>query len=166
MNASQHNAPRSIPSRALRLGAAAAVALLVSASGGYAQSFTEYPVPTAAANPTAITFGPDGNLWFTERDANKIAKINTAGVVTEFPTLPNNSQGQGSQPLIIVAAPDGALYFTMTNASRIGKITASRPLNNNFRWRAKEVWLWRSRVQKVSPSKANWPMKYTFFSHS
>ena len=125
MNESQHTVRRSTPDRALRLGAAAAVSLLISASGGYAQSFTEYPVPTAAANPTGIAFGPDGNLWFTERDANKIAKINTAGVVTEFPTLPNNSQGQGSQPLIIVVAPDGALYFTMTNASRIGKITTS-----------------------------------------
>jgi len=48
--------------------------------------------------------------------------ITPGGSFTEFP-LPNNSQGQSSEPLVILRAPDGALWFTMTNASRIGRIT-------------------------------------------
>ena len=31
-----------------------------------------------------IAAGPDGNLWFTEFDNNKIGRITTAGVITEF----------------------------------------------------------------------------------
>src|SRR5204862_277371 len=29
-------------------------------------AITETPVPTAMSQPTGITLGPDGNLWFTE----------------------------------------------------------------------------------------------------
>ncbi len=36
---------------------------------------TEYAIPTADAQPGGITTGPDGNLWFTENDADKIGKI-------------------------------------------------------------------------------------------
>ena len=34
--------------------------------------------------PAGITAGPDGNLWFTEFDGNRIGRITPAGVVTEF----------------------------------------------------------------------------------
>jgi len=40
-----------------------------------AGSITEFPVPTADSGPWAITAGPDGNLWFTEYDGNKIGRI-------------------------------------------------------------------------------------------
>ena len=35
---------------------------------------TEFPTPTASSRPQGITTGPDGNLWFTEGNANKIVK--------------------------------------------------------------------------------------------
>ncbi|MDA8430952.1 MAG: Ig-like domain-containing protein, partial [Geobacteraceae bacterium] len=41
---------------------------------------TEYTVPTAASNPSSITSGPDGNLWFTEK--NKIGVVNSGGPTT------------------------------------------------------------------------------------
>jgi streptogramin lyase len=104
------------------------VAAVLSALGGaapaVAQSFNEFPVPSAASNPVGIALGLDGNLWFTEFAGNKIGVITPAGTVTEFP-LPTNSQGQSSQPLAILRAPDGTLWFTMSNASRIGRITTA-----------------------------------------
>lgn len=79
------------------------------------------PAGTAAAtpNPTAITAGPDGALWFTGIPG-EIGRITTAGVVTEFP-LPEVPPPAGSKPgtastpaaaTSIVAGPDGALWFT------------------------------------------------------
>ena len=47
--------------------------------------------------------GQDGALWFTENSGNKIERITTAGVITEFP-VPTSSSG----PRGIVAEPDGA----------------------------------------------------------
>jgi virginiamycin B lyase len=45
---------------------------------------TEYTVPTAASVPQGIAAGPDGALWFTERFANKVGRITTTGVITEY----------------------------------------------------------------------------------
>jgi len=86
-----------------------------------AQTFTEYPVPSASSQPYAITVGPDGALWFTETNGAKIGRITTSGVVTEFP-LP-----AGSQPLDIIAGPDGALWFGDSGSPglMIGRITTS-----------------------------------------
>ena len=41
------------------------------------------------------TAGPDGNLWFVENSANKIGRITTAGVVTEFAVPTANSRPLG-----------------------------------------------------------------------
>src|SRR5439155_548416 len=43
---------------------------------------TEYQVDTATSGPSAITAGPDGNLWFTEARANKVAKVTSSGGFT------------------------------------------------------------------------------------
>ena len=98
-----------------------------------AQTFNEFPVPTANSQPAGITAGPDGALWFTESLANKIGRITTAGVVTnEFPIpTPNGTNGF---PQIITAVPDGALWFTecvaafgsnQCTSSTIGRITTA-----------------------------------------
>src|SRR5438876_287612 len=71
---------------------------------------------TAAASPTAIVRGADGNFWFTEFSADRIGRITPAGVVNEFTVAP------GSGPLDIVSAPDGNLYFTERFTDRIGRI--------------------------------------------
>jgi virginiamycin B lyase len=77
---------------------------------------TEFPIPTAASGPTAITRGADGNLWFTEFNADRIGRITPSGTVTEF-TLP-----AGKGPLAITTAPDGRVYFTERFADRIGRL--------------------------------------------
>src|SRR5258707_1100994 len=86
-----------------------------------AQTFNEFPVPTANSQPAGITAGPDGALWFIERSANKIGRITTAGVVTnEFP-IPTAA----SQPALITTGPDGALWFIEQSANKIGRITTA-----------------------------------------
>ena len=46
---------------------------------------TEYPIPSPTAFPRAITAGPDGAIWFTENDVNKIGRISTSGLpITSF----------------------------------------------------------------------------------
>ena len=78
---------------------------------------TEFPIPTASSLPWAITPGPDGSLWFTERTGNKIGRITPAGVITEFPIPTANSQ-----PYNIVTGPDGNLWFT-EYVGKIGRIS-------------------------------------------
>jgi len=58
-------------------------------------------VPTPQSAPWEITSGPDGALWFTELLGNKIGRITTEGVITEFP-VPTPA----SQPNTIRPGPD------------------------------------------------------------
>jgi hypothetical protein len=67
---------------------------------------SEYPIATPASYPYGITSGPDGNLWFTERDGHKIGKVTPAGVVTEYP-LPGSAS-----PGSIATGKDGNLWFS------------------------------------------------------
>ena len=83
----------------LALAAAAATPAL-------AQAINEHPTPTGSSFPIGITWGPDGALWYTEQNVNKIGRILPTGVTTtEFPTL--------TGPSGITAGPDGALWFTL-----------------------------------------------------
>src|SRR6266567_1253395 len=79
-------------------------------------SFAEFSLPINGA-PEAITAGPDGNLWFTEKIGNQIGRITPAGKITEF-RLPTPN----SFPAGIVAGSDGRLWFVEL-AGAIGSIT-------------------------------------------
>jgi virginiamycin B lyase len=82
---------------------------------------TEYAAPTGGSQNTGITAGPDGNIWFSEAAAGKIARFTIPGhVFTEFP-IPTG----GSNPLGIVSGPDGALWFTEFYQAKIGRITTA-----------------------------------------
>jgi virginiamycin B lyase len=97
-----------------------AIWALSGARGASAQpTITEYPLPTAASNPTAIIKGSDGNLWFVETAANKIGKITTAGAITEF-AIPTPNSGLAG----ITTGPDGNIWFTESTGNKIGKIAA------------------------------------------
>jgi virginiamycin B lyase len=37
---------------------------------------TEYPGVSPGSDPTCIVRGPDGDLWFTERDVNHLGRDN------------------------------------------------------------------------------------------
>ena len=75
--------------------------------------------PRPAAVPRGIAAGPDGNLWFTENSANKIGRITTAGVITEFP-IPT----AGSGPSVSRPART-ATSGSPRPANQIGRITTA-----------------------------------------
>src|ERR1019366_8533230 len=81
---------------------------------------TEFATPTALSEPSFMTIGPDGALWFTEFTGNKIGRITTAGAITECP-IPTAAVG----PDGITAGPDGALRVTEYNLNKIGRITTA-----------------------------------------
>jgi hypothetical protein len=59
-------------------------------------------------------------MWFTESAANKIGRITTDGIITEFP-IPTAASGPG--PEGITTGPDGNVWFTELGARKIGRIT-------------------------------------------
>ena len=83
-----------------------------------ASNIIEFPIPTASSRPAEMTIGPDGNLWFTEQDSNKIGRITPTGTFTEFP-VPTAS----SAPTGIVTGPDNNLWFTKRDTHKIGRLT-------------------------------------------
>jgi streptogramin lyase len=84
-----------------------AVVLFVSLPAD-AVTIKEFTIPTTNSTPRYITAGPDGNLWFTEMDGNKIGRITTAGVDTEFTVLGSTS-GPGSTPSICSGSDKGGI---------------------------------------------------------
>jgi streptogramin lyase len=77
---------------------------------------TTFNVGTTSSSPSSISAGPDGNLWFTEPDADKIGRITPAGQITLF-TAPTG----GSQPTGIVAGANGNIWFTEGASRHIGE---------------------------------------------
>lgn len=57
-------------------------------------------------------------MWFVEVGANRIGRITTAGIVTEF-ALPT----RGAGPAGVAVGPDGNLWFTEFAADKLGRIT-------------------------------------------
>jgi virginiamycin B lyase len=116
-----------------RIGVRSALLLfgLAAAAGAVsAQTIDTFNLETGSG-PGGITAGPDGALWFTEINGDRIGRITTAGVVTEFP-LP-----AGSGPHGITVGSDGALWYVAADAGRIGRITTSGtvtefPVPTNF----------------------------------
>jgi hypothetical protein len=84
---------------------------------------TLFELPSSNSHPTEITAGPDGNMWFTEQDTDKIGRITLDGNISEFdvPTI-------NGYPFAITSGPDGNLWFTEgkpdnKSGNRIGRIT-------------------------------------------
>ena len=67
-----------------------------------------------------MALGSDGAVWFAEQNGNKIGRITTAGIITEYSILT-----AGSEPYNIVAGPDGNLWFCEYVGNKIGQITTA-----------------------------------------
>src|SRR5260370_13554660 len=76
-------------------------------------TFDEFTIPTSGSGTNNITSGPDGNLWFTESQANKIGKITPSRTITEY-QIPTS----GSHPDGITSGPDGNLSLTEFNPNK------------------------------------------------
>jgi virginiamycin B lyase len=89
-------------------------------SSGSATSFA----PLTNNEPTAMTAGSDGAIWFTE--TNFIGRMTTAGVLSPAPQY-NLTMLVGGTPNtnFITAGPDGALWFADGGNDAIGRITTS-----------------------------------------
>lgn len=84
----------------------------------------EYPVPVSTGSILVLTPGPDGAVWFTEKQAATIGRITPRGVVHLYP-LPPPVPGGGSPPVIgIAAGSDGALWFASA-APYAGRLTTA-----------------------------------------
>jgi virginiamycin B lyase len=80
---------------------------------------SEFPLPTSNGGPFSITAGPDGNVWFTEVNGNKIGQITPAGVISEF-SVSGSPGGITAGP-----GPDGGLWFTEIGGNKIAHITTT-----------------------------------------
>ena len=99
------------------VAATVAILTLVGASPAFGEptgAVTEFSGGLSAqATTRGSRPGPDGNLWFTEVDGNRIGRITPAGAITEFsPVSPPARSPDG-----IAAGPDGNLWFTERSAT-------------------------------------------------
>ncbi len=77
-------------------------------------TITEYPIPHPDKNvpqtfPVGITTGPDGALWFAERGAGKLGRIDPS---TDTITEPVRLRGQARFPWSVEVGSDGSLWAT------------------------------------------------------
>lgn len=75
------------------------------------------PVPTSDAGLGRIVTAPDGTMWFTEEDANKVGKITPAGQITEF-AFPAEFPGTTILKDLDVA-PDGTIWVVYESGERV-----------------------------------------------
>src|SRR5438874_10989091 len=61
----------------------------------FAQAVTQFPFPTDGGTPEFMAVGPDSALWFTEIIFNKMGRITTAGVITQFTVTTLSGQPYG-----------------------------------------------------------------------
>lgn len=89
---------------------------------GKAGKTTFHATPTAGALNGSINFFPGKDaLWFTETNANKIARIDTSRKITEY-AIPT----PGSKPFDIQHGPDDdAMWFTESGVGKIGRIDSN-----------------------------------------
>jgi streptogramin lyase len=89
-----------------------------------AGTITEYP-SGALMLPTEIAAGGDGNVWFTDNNAELIGKITPAGVMTTYGTA-NGLQTNGI-PDALTLGPDGNMWFTdaYSGMRKVGMVTPS-----------------------------------------
>jgi streptogramin lyase len=102
------------------LGCLAAVAVCVALAAPAAAAPKvdgEFAIPGGVGTDNFIAQGPDGNMWVTTQNGNKVARITPAGDVQEFDSI---QSGYG-----IAAGPDGNLWVS-TDAGVV-KIPPANP---------------------------------------
>jgi virginiamycin B lyase len=68
--------------------------------------------------PMDIVQAPNGNIWFTESNSDRIGEINARGKIIEFQTPTPDSYPEG-----LAVGSDGSLWFAEIGNDAIGKIT-------------------------------------------
>jgi virginiamycin B lyase len=104
--------------------------LALAAPAAAAPTVTEFPIPIGSGDPPAmpegIVMGPDGKLWFTEQNGDKIGRVDPANpsAIQEF-DLPAGL----TDPINITVGPDNKLWFTGTfsGAGGVGRMNPADP---------------------------------------
>jgi streptogramin lyase len=87
----------------------------MSTAGAIVNNFTE----TTATSPSyQMALGPDGNFWFTETQAQKVAKVSLTGAVTEYPVA-------GKVYPVGITSADGNLWFTECIGQKMASISTA-----------------------------------------
>ncbi len=91
-------------------------------------AYTSFPFADTApeglnepVDPTELTSGPDGNIWFTLPFTARVGRFDIKTDAFTLFTTPT----AGSEPDFITAGPDDALWFTEVANNQIGRIDAS-----------------------------------------
>jgi virginiamycin B lyase len=114
-----------VASTGILLGLTLGAALPALAAGK--GTVVEYAGPETAplGEPSGITVAPDGSLWFAQTHNNKIGRITTDGVITQFSLPAASCTGLpfdlGCEPTGIAADKNGDIWFTEADANRIGR---------------------------------------------
>src|SRR4051812_7871790 len=69
--------------------------------------------------PWDFVLGPDGAIWFTNRESNSIGRITPTGAITSF------RDATIGDPMAIAVGSDGALWFANSAKDSIGRITTT-----------------------------------------
>jgi streptogramin lyase len=102
----------------LALAGALATLLALPASGmAVTGTVMEFNAQTLASGPFGITGGPDGNVWFTEKNVAKLGKVTPAGLTSDF-AVPG-----GMAPYDIISGGPDLLWMTDQGAGKLFKIT-------------------------------------------
>ena len=75
---------------------------------------TEFQLATTG--PEGIAAGSDGSIWFTQSVAGNVARITSAGVITEGKSV------KGSEPFGITVAPSGDPWYAELSANKIATL--------------------------------------------
>jgi FG-GAP-like repeat len=143
-------------------------------SGTKLLQFTDGAGPPRNSQPHGITAGPDGALWFTEGNGDKIGRFfcvvqvdsgecapprEFPGLLFEYP-IPTS----GAVPNFITTGPDNALWFTEGAGNNIGRITTCNVLvdSHDFNHDCYSDILWRDN----SGNMAIWEMYGTSILNS
>jgi virginiamycin B lyase len=81
----------------------------------------QFELPGPGSFPTRLAVGPDGNVWFTEMQEDKVGRITPSGSIQMFQLPPR------TRPLEIVAGADGNLWVTeeKNDPGALGRIAPS-----------------------------------------
>lgn len=84
------------------------------------QKFTVFPLPTNNAGPSAVRFGKDGSVWVSEFLSAKIGKLQSNGVVQEYPLVKDGEMTTG--PFGVELDEAGDVWVAENYQDRIARL--------------------------------------------
>jgi virginiamycin B lyase len=80
-----------------------------------------------STQPTAITLGPDGNMWFIENNGTNLGVVTPSGNITEHNTNLGNTYSFG-----IATGSDGRVWFADNGNNSIGAMDAKSFVTTDY----------------------------------